>query len=443
MNTLRKPLMQALCVLMAFFTLLLAGCSTPTVAMTVDGEEISTGEYLANLYNHFYSAYYSSGLYQYAQYGQDPWEQTMEYGEGDEAVSMKLGDYLVQITKDGIIRQKAVKNMMEAHNIPVEEEALNTFLESLEDYHENEMIVYGFNKEHYKEMYIAQNLNEQSLFYGLYDEGGERAVAEKDIRDFFDKNYVAYKAITMSLTDSEGEEMSDAEKQEVKDQLNTYLEQYEESGDFSAVISQYKVDTSSTTATTTTTAAGNTGTTAASGNASDDGETTTAAPATTTTAAASTTAITTTTVAPTTTTKAESTTAAEGGESEETTTTAAGGDDEDEEEEKDPDLQMVNSVEGDKAIVEAVQKIPENTAQIIEYTPTSGSLTAALVLRLNVEEQGGENYYEDEHQRCIYGLRYEEFDKEVQEAADALTVTYNDRAISMCDPKNFLDAVEQ
>ncbi len=430
MKSIQKIGNRLLAAVFACAMLLCAGCSTPENAMTVDGTDYSTGEYLANLYNNYYNIYYNSGLYQYAQYGMDPWEQTMNYGEGDTAISMKLADYLVQITKDGIVRQKAVKNLMAKYNVPIDEEALKTFNESMSDYRESDMLRYGFNKEHYKNMYIAANIEEQSLFYGLYDEGGEREIPKEDIRKFFDDNYVAFKAISITLTDSEGNEMSDADKKAQKDKLNTYLEQYKKSGDFSAVIAQYNADKEAeeeaedpdsagagTTSSTSTTATSSTSTTTAS------------ASATNTTAASASASAT------------DETTATANQDSSASTTTTGSSDEndeeEEEEEEKDPDLQMVNSVEGDKAVVEAVQKIPENTAQVIEYTPTNGSPTAALVLRLNVEEQGGEGYYEDEHEHCIYGLKFEEFDKEVQETADALTVTFNDRAISMCDPKNF------
>ena len=107
------------------------------------------------------------------------------------------------------------------------------------------------------------------------------------------------------------------------------------------------------------------------------------------------------------------------------------------EEEEDSNLQLINSVSGDKAIVEAVQKVAENKAQIIEYTDSSNQLTAALVLRLNVDEQGGETYFDDQRQTCIYGMKFDEFDEEVKKEIEGLEVTYNDTAISMCDPKLF------
>ncbi|MGN0171576.1 MAG: hypothetical protein ACI39E_02180 [Acutalibacteraceae bacterium] len=409
MKLIRKIAVSALAVLMAVSMLLMSACSTPAVAMTVDGKDYSTGEYLANLYNSYYLAYYSGGLYQYAQYGMDPWEQSMTYGEGDEAVSMKLADYLVQITKDNIIRQKAVENLMAEYEITADEELMNEFNSNFESYKESEMLQYGFNREHYRNMYIEANINERSLFYALYGENGAKAVSEDDIRAYFDQNFVAYKAISVSMVDSEGNEYSDADKQATKDNLNNYLELYKATGDFDAVIAQYNMDTAekeetADTATTDTT------------DAADTADTTTADTTTAETDASEQDA--------TQTTAAEDT--AEASEPEDTA-----------EEEEDSNVQLADSVTGDAELVKAVVAVPENTAQVIEYTTSSGTLTAALVLRLNVEKEGGDGYYENQHDNCLYGLKFDEFDKDVKTVADSLTVTYNDAAINACDPKNF------
>lgn len=409
MKLIRKIAVSALAVLMAVSMLLMSACSTPAVAMTVDGKDYSTGEYLANLYNSYYLAYYNGGLYQYAQYGMDPWEQSMTYGEGDEAVSMKLADYLVQITKDNIIRQKAVENLMAEYEITADEELMNEFNSNFESYKENEMLQYGFNREHYRNMYIEANINERSLFYALYGENGAKAASEDDIRAYFDQNFVAYKAISVSMVDSEGNEYSDADKQATKDNLNNYLELYKATGDFDAVIAQYNMDTA------------------------EKEETADTATTDTTDAADTTTADTTTAETDASEQEATQTTAAE-----DTADTAEASEPEDTaEEEKESNVQLADSVTGDAELVKAVVAVPENTAQVIEYTTSSGTLTAALVLRLNVEKEGGDGYYENQHDNCLYGLKFDEFDKDVKTVADSLTVTYNDAAINACDPKNF------
>lgn len=52
----------------------LSGCSTPEIAMTVDGTEYSTGVYLAYLYNTYFSLFYQGSypLYYYTYQGKGP-----------------------------------------------------------------------------------------------------------------------------------------------------------------------------------------------------------------------------------------------------------------------------------------------------------------------------------------------------------------------------------
>lgn len=370
MKSIRKIGCAALAVLMAVSMLLMSGCSTPAVAATVDGYEYSTGEYLANLYSNFSIAYYDSGLYQYASYGMDPWEQTMSYGEGESAVEMKLADYLVQQTKDDLVRQQAIKNLMEQYGVTVAQEKIDEYDAEMAEVNESELLAYGFNKEHYRNMYIAVNMEESTLFYALYDEGGEKAVHEEDVRKHFDDNYVAYKAITMAHTDGEGQALSDTDIAANKATLEEYLAQFNESGDMDAVIAQYTNDT-----------------------ATD--ETTEAAVA-------------------------------------ETGDTA----------EENANIQIVDSITGDENIVKAVMDIEEGKAAVVEYTDGNGATYTALINRVNVETAGGEDYYESQRGTVLYGMKFDEFDADVDAVADTLTAEYNERAIKMCDPKNFVPAEE-
>ncbi len=413
MKSIRKVTAAALAVLMAASMLLMSSCSTPAVAMTVDGKDYTTGEYLANLYMNFYNTYYQGGLYQYASYGMDPWTQTFPYGEGDEAEDLELADYLIAMTKDGIVRQKAIKNLMEQYGITVPQEDLDEFYASMEDAKESEMIAYGFNKEHYMSMYVAMNLEEQKLFYQLYDKDGQKAVSEEEIRDYFDTKYVAFKSIAISQMDNEGKALSDDEKEKNRKELEPYLEMLNGGKTMDEVIAQYDTDHTTTT----------TGT----------GTTTTTAATTTTTAAETTTTTTTVSETEATTTTTTAVTSEEASKDEAT---------EEEVEEQDPNLQMVNAATGDEKIVEAVQKVPEKTAQIIEYTDSSDNTYVALVYRLNTEEEGGKDYFENQRDTILYGLKFEEFDKEVQAVVDSLEVTYSDRAIKMCDPKKFEEAMQ-
>ncbi len=410
MSKWKRVACAVLCVLM--LTVAAAGCSTPENAMTVNGEDVTTGEYLANLYNIFYQMYYNQGLYYYEQYGQDVWGQSYTYGEGDATQKLVLDDYIKQIAQDAIVRQKAVASLMGTYGITLTaelQEELDTQMESVSN---STFLQYGFNKESYRKMTTAYYYNEQALFYGLYDEGGQRAIPEKDIRAYFDKNYLTYKIIEISLVDSDGNALDEEEIAEIMEQLEGYLAIYNETGDFDKAIEQYTED-SDTSSTTTTT--GSETTTTASGENTTAETTTTTAKETTTTAGGETT---TTTDASTTTT----------------------GSDEEEEEEADPNLvELVAEKASDQELVKAIQSVEEGTAKIVTYNKGGTKNTAALILRLDPEGEGREDYYEEKHDNVIYNMKWDEYDAEVKELIATYTVEVNQKAIKMCDPKSFLD----
>ena len=98
----------------------LAGCSMPKIVIggtaktagTVDNREISTGEYLAYMYTVHTEVFYTSGLYQYAQYGMDAWGQELTYGEGDNAQKVPVAEYIRLATKDEIVNHAAMRQLM-------------------------------------------------------------------------------------------------------------------------------------------------------------------------------------------------------------------------------------------------------------------------------------------------------------------------------------------
>ncbi len=411
MKTMRKALALVLSMVLAVSMLLFSGCGTPATAMTVDGRAVSTGEYLANLFYNFVNGYYQTGLYQYAMYGMDPWGETLAYGEGDETVDMPVADYMKKVTEDAIVRQAAVAKLLEQYGITVPEEELENAKTGAEQLLSavgitaDQTVKLGFNSQYFFDMYTAINAAEPELFYQLYGKGGQKEVPEADIKKYYDEEYVAYKAITMSQLNEDGEKLTDAEIEANRKSLQGYLDQFNADGDMDAVIEKYNVDTTPTTTTAPTT-------------------TTTAAPTTTTTAAPTEATTTTTTTTVTTTSTGNTSTTAS------TTTT-------------NPNLRVITSFSDDEKVVEAFKVIPVGEAQIIEYTDSEENSYLALVYRADIAEAGEIYTFEEQRESCIYGIKYEEFDTDVKAMADSLTVSVDGRAVSMCDPKNFVTDLEK
>ena len=421
MCNVKRVLALAVCVVMAVSMLLMGGCSTPDVALTVNDVTYEMGDYLAYLYNAYYNIYYNQYLYYYEQMGQDIMNQTFTY----EKETLKLEDYLKRVTVDTMVRQVAVADMLKEQGLSVDKEEVKEIDDSFAGMGDNSVLdpmtgksalQMGFKLARYIKASKDYSLNESALFYGLYDKDGKREVAEDKIRKYFDDNYFSYKIIEVSLQDSKGADLSEKEQQKIKDELAGYLAQYEESGDFDAVIKKYKEDHKTTTSSTTGTGTATTTTT-----------TTTVAATTTTTTTNSTT--TTTTVTDTTTTTTTGTSDKEEGDKDE---------DKEEEEEKDPN-RVNTTVESinDEDFSNALKKVEIGKAQIITYKAGGKNLTAALVLRLDPEEGVGKIDYEEERRSVIYELAFEEFNKEVEEKIKKLTVVENKRAIRMATIKDF------
>ena len=228
----------------------LAGCSmpklfiggTPDVAGTVNGKDIATGEYLAYLYNTFYTMYYDQGLYYYAYYGMDPWTQEFTYGEGDSAQKVKLSEYITLQTKDTIARQEALEQLLAKNNLKWLEEDEKKINEEMAELAADNFLPLGFSNENFIKSYKALNLNERSLFMGLYGEGGQREVKEEELKKYYTDNYLVYKTISIALTDKDGKELKDDEKKKITDRLDKYLEQYNKDKNFEAVMDTYKKD---------------------------------------------------------------------------------------------------------------------------------------------------------------------------------------------------------
>lgn len=237
-------------------SMLLTGCSLwkPTlegpgdVAATYgDGQELSTGEYLAYLYNEINNIY----TY-YGQYGMDASTQTFTYGEGDDAKKdLSLTEYVALSTPDTIKTMIALDKLIKDNGIEFGEKDYEKFDDLHESYHslkeEKEafeagtFLPLGINDEHYLSVYEKLALNYYLAFYGLYGKGGVEEVKDKEIRKYFDDNYLSYKIINLSLTDSEGKELAKKEKQKKLDTLEGYLKICNEKG-FEKAMDQYNKD---------------------------------------------------------------------------------------------------------------------------------------------------------------------------------------------------------
>ncbi len=234
-----KKIMALVLVTVMLFSFAACG-STPKIAMTVDGKDYPTGEYLAYMLDAFQQVYINQGLYYYEQQGADVWAQ--EYTYKDQKV--KLDEYIKKMTVDTIIRQKALENMMAEAGVKPSEETTKDVEEMLGQISESTLLSYGVSMASYRAMCEAYYRNELSLFLSRYDKNGTTPVSEEDIRKYFETNYLSYKMISVEMMTADGKEKSEDEQKKITDNLQKYLDMYNKGTDFNKVVAQYNYDIS-------------------------------------------------------------------------------------------------------------------------------------------------------------------------------------------------------
>ena len=453
-----KRILCAVLAMVMLLSVMLTGCSRPqvtfnkipdTAATYGNGQKLTTGQYLAYLYLEFENLYFNQGLYQYASYGMDPWTQEFPYGDNNE--KLLLSDYIIRATQDNIMRQIVLQQMLKDNGLKwfAEDEAeLNKNLNAME---KDAYIDLGFNNESYAYALKNANLNERSVFFGLYGKGGKRAIAEKELKEYFEKNYLSYKMISIPLTDSNGKAL-DKEGNTYKlimDRMNKYMEIYKEQ-DFDAAYEQYEKDQEEinkskkeeANKTTTTTGTSGTNTTGTGTNGSG------------TTSGTTTTTTTTTTAADTTTSTANTTT---------TGTTSAEKEEEHEHEHEHNHRQDVDSAaeDYDQALKDAIvgkkdkdgkveqEGVKVGECKIVNYKANGTTDTVALIERLDInKDDKGEKpntLFEDSKENIIYTKKYDEFNEEVKKAMAALAqqITFDEKVKAACKPEDFLEVLSK
>lgn len=377
--TVKRTLRSLLALLLAAACLFAcAACSTPKVAMKVGGKVYEMGDYLAYALG---TAMSDSNAYIYlSYYGEDALSMDFVYGEGDDEQDVTMEEYLILTTRDMMVRQKALEDLLDENGLKWDEELEKAADEDLKDLETDAYLSRGFTNERYIAMYKAFQLNESSLFDGLYNKGGLREVAEEEIRKYFDENYLSYYLFEVSLVDDEKAALSDEIIADYQTHFNDYLAAFNKTektaDDFQVIYRQFLADT-----------------------AEEEDESADTADVT----------------ADTSTDSSE--------EAEEETTSR---------------VDVVKEADGvDEDLVEAVEEIEEGAAKVVTYKKNGTTNTMALIFRMDPEAGRDKDvdYYEDSRDQTLQYMKYDEFDAEVSERADELmkTAEINNKALHAID----------
>ncbi len=381
--SLKRWLRCAVAMVLIIASLLFSACSTPTVAMEVGGKVYEMGDYLAYAYGTAYADYNSYFYLSY--YGKEALSMDFVYGEGDEEEDVTMEEYLILTTRDMMVRQKALEDMMAEYKLEWDKDELKTVEKELDKLTTDQFLPIGFTNERYIKMYKAMQLNESTVFDGLYNKGGLREVAEEDMRKYFEDNYLSYFIFEVSLVDKDNKDLSKDIIADYQEHFDGYLKTFNGTKktieDFQKVYREFLADT-----------------------AEDEKKDEDSASADT-----------------------------------KATTDTGDAKDEDKEEEKSLERQdIVKEADGvDEDLVKAVSNIPEGSAEVVTYKQGGTKKTMALIFRLDPEAQRDkdEDFFEDSRDQTLQYMKYDEFEEELNDKMDDLleTATINKRALNAVD----------
>ncbi len=403
MKVMKRALAVALSLMLAVIAV---GCSTPAVAISVGGYDYSTAEYLAYLYQN------TNQIYQYYSYFGDVstiWSQSMPYenpyafGDEDETSEVSvpettttatgsgiqiedkgllMADYIKQATQDQIVYFAALQALLDENKLAISDEDLAEADSVMASQDEAKLLEKGFSLDNFRKAYINNTYLEDTVFNGLYGLEGKTPTKQADIDKYFNDNYVSYEVIQMSLEDTEGNALTDAEIAEKKESLEEYRNVFYATGDFDKAIAVYDADTTA-----------------------DSEE------------------------KPETSAETEEQKAYDGEPAEDVTSATS------------QNIQTTD-MKGDNVEINLLNKVKEvkfGQAEIVEYTTVQGTKMAALVYRVNPDAKGS-TIRENNQDAVLRSLHQDDFEKAVKAKMDAQkdSVNINKRAVKMCNPEDFV-----
>ncbi|WP_143826218.1 hypothetical protein [Scatolibacter rhodanostii] len=113
---------------------------------------------------------------------------------------------------------------------------MESYTESMWSYYSTSMESFGISKESFQLAYTDFSLKQSAVFNALYGAGGEKAVSDQELSDYYTDNYYSYEYFTVTIptkakesTDesstSTATEIDEDAKSELKTQLDDYAEQ--------------------------------------------------------------------------------------------------------------------------------------------------------------------------------------------------------------------------
>lgn len=228
----------------------LSGCVDNGYIMTVDGMDVKNGVFLSLQQTSISLANEKVEELKAAEDTEDDADSTDSTSSHDtEEIDIfdyvidgkSYSDWIIDDTKAGVVRFVGIQRECERLGIALSEEEEADIIDAVTEQWEDTTIAYyglgfanwgeyyesmGIGLESLKELTLVDNLNEK-LFLYYYDEGGDWAISDEEFETQSNELYAAYSLITLQYLDYKGDILiTDDEKQEIKDTVNSYAERF-------------------------------------------------------------------------------------------------------------------------------------------------------------------------------------------------------------------------
>jgi len=202
----KKKILTVVVSVMLVAAMLFAGCGKDVSYIgTVDGEQIPVADYTTHMLSAFGKA--------------------QEMTECEMSVEAVLAQEIEGMPGDQWICEETMKNLRESIAVLKEFERQGLVLSAGAEEAVKENVDSQWKK--YSESYSSNGITQlslykknsitymsQELFKVLYGEGGEKALSQEELAEFFDQDYMFFRMIAILKTDEKGEPLSDEELEE-------------------------------------------------------------------------------------------------------------------------------------------------------------------------------------------------------------------------------------
>lgn len=228
-----KIFKKALALLLAaLFLVSAAGCSAGDVSYVVksdDGVEVLPGMYVGYLMDAYMEA-----LSLVEDSSKSPLGQTIDSTQGDAWINNRA----LQNAK----RYIAITKKFDEMGLTFDGTAQNSAKTLADNIWKTYSALYEENGCSYNSLLLVAQCTTKSnmIFEKLYGKGGEKEIAESDIKTQFEKNYVEVRGFVAALTDSAGAALAETERQVYIDKLGECAARIQAGEDYDTVSKEYQ-----------------------------------------------------------------------------------------------------------------------------------------------------------------------------------------------------------